>query len=1617
MSVTIASRKSTVLEEILALAREKFSATDPEPVVQFLREYFRPVPEDDMLSRPAADLCAAALAHRQFGSVRTPGRSIVRVFRAEEQTHGWTSADTVVEMVNDDRPFLLDSTLAALQRLGLTVDLTIHPILTVQRDSEGRLREVVEAESDSGAGQLESFIHVEVSHPPERVEPEQIREELESVMADVKIAVEQWQPMRSRALSLCQGLEGTPGVDPAALREVMAFLDWVAEDHFTFVGVADYDLHEEDGRQQLRLDPGSALGVLRRPGSRVTQAEQVLPHGLGTAPAEGTLLVLTKADSRSTMHRASYLDSIAVKRFDARGEVVGESRLVGLYTAGAYHRSPRGIPLLRGKVERVMRASGLRPTSHAGRMLLNIMDTLPRDELFQAADTELLEITTGILNLQERQRTRLFLRRDPYGRFYSCLVFIPRDRYQREVRERVEALLCRLLDGHDAESTVQVGDSPLARVHVIVRCRDPEAPSPEVESIEASVVDAVRTWQDELWTALARRHGEDAAVPLYRRYARAFPAGYREDFNAAEAVEDIGRAEALRGTGALQMHLYRSRTGAGDRLGLKLLQPGEQLYLSDVLPVLENMGLRVLSEHPYEVHPDGSEALWLHDFTLHCDQPVVVEDARSAFEEAFARVWHGGIENDGFNRLTLLAGLGWRQVSVLRMYCKYLLQTGVSFSQSYMEQTLAEHAPVAARLVELFERRFDPSATEGRERDCLALAQALDDALDRVASADHDRILRGFLHVVRATVRTNYFQATADGEPKAAISVKLDPETIPQLPEPRPRYEIFVYSPAVEAVHLRGGKVARGGIRWSDRREDFRTEVLGLMKAQMVKNAVIVPVGAKGGFVCKRLPEGGGREAVQQEVIACYSTFMRSMLDLTDNYVGEECVSPPDLVRLDDDDPYLVVAADKGTASFSDIANGIAHEYGLWLGDAFASGGSSGYDHKEMAITARGAWESVRRHFREMGHDLDSEPFTAVGIGDMSGDVFGNGMLLSNRVRLVAAFNHRHIFVDPDPDPEASFVERKRLFDTPGSAWSDYDSDRISTGGGVFPRSAKSIRLTPEMRRVLDVDAESLTPQELIRTILCAPVDLLWNGGIGTYVRASHEANLSVGDRANDAVRVHGAELRCRVVGEGGNLGMTQLGRIEYALAGGRLNTDFIDNSAGVDCSDHEVNIKILFNGVMEEGLLTLAERDRLLRDMTDEVAGLVLRDNYLQTQAISMMEANAAGQLDEHAFLIGRLEATAGLDRALEFLPDEEELSLRRARNTGLTRPELAVLLCYAKIAVYDALRESSVPEDPYLEQELELYFPDPLRGRFRDWMYAHRLRREIIANAVTNSMINRMGVTFAQRLEDELGASAAEVARAYACAREIFDARSMWTAVEQLDGRVDGAVQVEMMNAIGALLEHGTRWFLGRPGSASDVSAAVENHAGGVSELARAWPELVPDNDAQEWLAAVSRYEEAGASAEVARRMAGLEALFPALDIVAAARETDLPVQGVASLYFRLAAELGLDWLVEEVDKLSTSDHWRARARNGLREDLYGQYASLVRSALADAPGDRPLTDGHLEAWMEANREALERFQRLVGDIRAAGRPEPAALAVGVRELRRLASGPATLQGGSSP
>ncbi|MET8137166.1 MULTISPECIES: NAD-glutamate dehydrogenase [unclassified Streptomyces] len=1602
---------------------------DRDTVLAFLQRYYLHTAPEDLSDRDPVDVFGAAFSHYRLAENRPQGTANVRVHTPTVEENGWTCSHSVVEVVTDDMPFLVDSVTNELSRQGRGIHVVIHPQFVLRRNLTGELIEVLptrpSVEELPHDAHVESWIHVEIDRETDRADLKQITADLLRVLSDVREAVEDWEKMRDAALRIAEELPKEPTADDLRDQEVeeaRELLRWLSGDHFTFLGYREYQLHDDDS---LAAVPGTGLGILRSDPPHggddshpVSPSFERLPADARAKAREHKLLILTKANSRATVHRPSYLDYVGVKKFDENGDVIGERRFLGLFSSAAYTESVRRVPVVRRKVEEVLRGAGFSPNSHDGRDLLQIMETYPRDELFQTPADELRAIVTSVLYLQERRRLRLYLRQDEYGRYYSALVYLPRDRYTTGVRLRIIDILKEELNGTSVDFTAWNTESILSRLHFVVRVEPgtelPQLSDSDKERIEARLVEAARSWADGFAEALTAECGEERAAELLRRYGNAFPEGYKADHSPRSAVADLVHLQALgkEPSRDFALSLYEPVGAAPGERRFKIYRTGEQVSLSAVLPALNRMGVEVTDERPYELRCSDRTTAWIYDFGLRLPKSLngngdsLGDDGRERFQEAFAATWTGQAENDGFNALVLSAGLTWRQSMVLRAYAKYLRQAGSTFSQDYMEDTLRNNVHTTRLLVSLFEARMSPERQRAGVELTDALLEELDAALDQVASLDEDRILRSFLNLIKATLRTNFFQQAVGGKPHEYVSMKFDPTAIPDLPAPRPAFEIWVYSPRVEGVHLRFGKVARGGLRWSDRREDFRTEILGLVKAQMVKNTVIVPVGAKGGFVAKQLPDPSvDRDAWLAEGIRSYRTFISALLDITDNMVAGEIVPPADVVRHDEDDTYLVVAADKGTATFSDIANEVAQAYDFWLGDAFASGGSAGYDHKKMGITARGAWESVKRHFRELGVNTQTQDFTVVGVGDMSGDVFGNGMLLSEHIRLVAAFDHRHIFIDPNPDAETSYAERRRLFELPRSSWADYNTELISAGGGVFPRTAKAIPVNAHVREALGLEsgAAKMTPADLMKAILQAPVDLLWNGGIGTYVKSSAESHADVGDKANDAIRVDGGDLRVKVVGEGGNLGLTQLGRIEFAQHGGKINTDAIDNSAGVDTSDHEVNIKILLNAVVANGDLTVKQRNKLLAEMTDEVGALVLRNNYAQNTAIANALAQSPSMLHAQQRFLRHLVREGHLDRALEFLPSERQIRERLNAGQGLTGPETAVLLAYTKITVSVELLATSLPDDPYLQSLLHAYFPTALRDRFREQIEGHALSREIVTTVLVNDTVNTGGTSFLHRLREETGASLEEIVRAQTAARAIFNSSAVWDGVEALDNVVAADVQTRIRLHSRRLVERGTRWLLNNRPQPLQLAEAITFFSDGVEQVWSELPKLLRGTDLEWYQQIYDELSSAGVPDELATRVAGFSSAFPALDIVSVADRMGKDPMAVAEVYYDLADRLGITRLMDRIIELPRADRWQSMARASIREDLYAAHAALTADVLAVGNGTST-PEQRFEAWQEKNTAILGRARTTLEEIQGSDSFDLANLSVAMRTMRTL-------------
>ena len=1568
------------------------------------RRFYQFVTDEDLVDHDSTQLRNTVTDMLGWAHHRAPGEAIVRTF------HDAALGCSALEVVTDDMPFLVDSVTNELVRQGRSIRLIVHPLLAVHRNAAGELLQVVDVDIDEAtSARPESWMHIEFDLDYTDEDLQAIADGVRRVLGDVRKAITDWGPMRQQALRIAAELESNPpvGIEREEALESAALLRWLTEDNLTFLGYREYDLVTVDGEDALRPVPDSGLGILRVTAvdDAVSLSFATLPPAVRAKAREPRCLVLSKANSRSTVHRATYLDYIGVKRFDDQGNVIGERRFLGVYAASAYNHSVVDIPVLRRKYEVARDTLGFVPQSHSAKDLLQFFETYPRDELFQIEVGRLTEFAKSVLRLQERRQTRLYLRPDDFGRFMSCLVYLPRDRYTTAVRLRLENLLCEAFGGVSAEFTARVTESVLARLHYVIYLPGgADIPTIDTAALEERVGAATRSWVDEFQRVLNETLTPREAGSLSVRYSTAFPEAYKEDFDAVQAVADAQIIERL---GPDDLHLDLSGDLADGDLRFRIIRVGEPMSLSAVLPILQRLGADVRDEYPYQITPTDRVAAWILDFGIHlpADRVLVDDSLFMRFQDAFRASWFGISGIDTFNTLVVTGGLTWRECMIIRAYARYYRQIGATFGQGYIEEAVLAHPHIARDLVTFFLSRFDPDFTGDRDAIQQTIASRIDQALTEVTSLDHDRILRAFMAMMKATVRTSYFL-----DPQVIgvsdVAIKLQPRRIPDIPLPAPMHEIWVYSPRVEGVHLRFGEVARGGLRWSDRREDFRTEILGLVKAQEVKNAVIVPVGAKGGFYPKRLPDPTtDREAWFEEGKATYRTFITAMLSITDNLVDGVVVPPARVVRHDADDPYLVVAADKGTATFSDLANAIAMEFGFWLGDAFASGGSVGYDHKAMGITARGAWESVQRHFRELGVDTQRDDFTVVGIGDMSGDVFGNGMLLSPHIKLVAAFDHRNIFIDPTPDPRSSFEERRRLFELPRSSWADYDTNCISAGGGIFDRAAKSIPLTAPMREALGIepDVTELTPDRLISAILMAPVDLLWNGGIGTYVKAQNQSNADVGDKANDAIRISGHQLQVKVIGEGGNLGLTQKGRIEASRHGVKLNTDAIDNSAGVDTSDHEVNIKILLDSVVKQGALTYEERNQLLADMTDDIAAMVLRDNYDQNVVLGNARRGAPALLTVHQRMIKEMEKRGILDRSLESLPDDEEFRTLIAAGSALTSPELAVLLAYAKIWLTSNLNKSTLSEDPWFRTTLHDYFPSLIRERFPDAIDAHPLRGRIIDTVITNSLINVGGITFIYRVIEETGASVVQVVRAATTAMEVFGIRELWNWINALDNKVPTTAQSALQLETRRLLDRATRWFLQFRSGDVDIAHEVARFKSTVADHADQIPEMLRGNEEARYHRRVQRFVDAGAPQELAHEAAAALDIFALLDITDICTASGESANTVIPLYFALSDRYDVDRTLIRITDLPRNDRWSALARQALRTDLYQVIAALTTRVIdATSPSVPPVE--RIEHWEGIHAESVSRARTTLAEIVAVEDPDLATLSVSLRVLRNL-------------
>ncbi len=1596
--------RKQALAEISQLANESLKGDKLKAFLTFMEDFLSVSTPDDFFDREPMSLFAITKGFWEASSKRTLGKPIVKVINPRFPKEGWTSHHSVLMIITDDMPFLVDSITGGLtSTLKSRIHMMHHPILSTIRDKKGARVKV------DGDEVRESFMFIEIDTVSDKAQIKEHEGVIKSILGDVRSAVSDWRGMLAKIDETVASLTvNPPPIDNEEVDEAIRFLRWLGADHFTFLGFREYRFDSQKKSFKFTQVDGSGLGILRdvdrnvlRNRDGLTPMSDEIRHFL----AQPEPVIITKANVKSTVHRVSHLDYIGVKIFDADGKAIGERRFVGLFTSLSYSQFAHDVPLLRTKVANIQSRSGFAEKSHAGKAIAHIMETFPRDELFQIAEDNLFETAMGILQLTERPRPRAFIRKDKFERFVSALVYVPRENYNSSLRSAAARILCEAFNGEVSVYYAMLSEESLARWHFIIRTKPGQVPNVDEGDINQQIAEAAQGWSDRLHFDLVARYGEEHGNQLNHDYRGRFSVAYRAAFTPAQAAYDIAKLEELAGADDLRVDFYHHLGDGDNRYRLKIHHGCRLVPLSSCMPVLENMGFRVLSEHSYEVR--SKLPSYIHDFALELEGGCAfsMERIKPVIEDLFLMVWKNVVEDDDFNQLVLASAMAWDEIVVLRAYGKYLRQLGLGYSPDYIADCMVEHPQIASQLVALFAVQFDPEYSgDNREGIAETIVSDLKKLMESVSSLDQDRIFRAYVNVIRSTLRTNFYQTGVKvGADERALAFKIRSNEVEEAPLPRPHAEIWVYSPRVEGVHLRGGPVARGGLRWSDRREDFRTEVLGLVKAQQVKNAVIVPQGAKGGFFPKQLTPSMDRDAFMGEGVASYRSFISSLLSVTDNLVKGKVKPPQEVVRRDSDDPYLVVAADKGTATFSDISNGISEGQGFWLDDAFASGGSNGYDHKKMGITAKGAWISVQRHFREMGVNVQEDVFSVVGVGDMAGDVFGNGMLLSKTLHLKAAFNHMHIFIDPEAgDSKAKWKERKRLFDLPRSSWEDYNAKLISKGGGIFSRAAKSIDLSPEMQAWLGTDEQAMAPNVLINAILKAEADLLWFGGIGTYIRSTHETDADAGDRANDPLRVTAPEVKVKVIGEGGNLGMTQEARIEYGRMGGRSNTDFIDNSAGVDCSDKEVNIKILLTDVISKKKLTREARDSLLVEMTGEVSDIVLSDNYLQTQAISLAEAESVSARQYHLGLIRTLERDGGLKREIENLPSDEGFLELEANEKGLSRPEISTLLAYAKMSLVDILMKGQLIDDPVLEPELEWGFPSTLRERFPDEIRSHRLRREIVATVLANEVVNWGGLTFVYEVKEETGLGVEDIVAAFVAVRGIYDLQNMWDAVNALDYKVDASLQYDMHRSLSNSLKDQVLWVLRNLPRPYNIIDLIDRFAAPVKALFDIKQEILSKPAQDAFKTRKSSLKNAGVSHKLATFIAGFEVLSSGADIIAVAETEKKKVDFVATIHFALGDMLGFDWLRQRADRIVPDDHWEVLAIRSLKEDLADQQTELVKRVCAGA-GKKPALKATSD-WQSAQQTSIIRAQRLIDDLRSAGTLTVAKLSFATRHLRSI-------------
>jgi len=1592
---------------------KNFRGTKAKGLKLFARKYYASSAVSDLSKLSDQQIYESAMNGWKFIQQRKSRSPKIQFVHQKSSLDKQHKAGTNIYILLNDMPFLVDSIRQALNRSEIIVRSVNNAVLQVERFSStrknaGHLKNL--AVNKSEGYRAEALICINCT-PMAELQCKLIEKEIRDTLKHVAAAVKDFKPMCNKATAVRESLlarsKSVP-VSPGELRESCEFISWLLNNHFTFLGYEAYRIKNLKRGPVIELQKDALLGISRlKSGLKQRVTLKSLPAGTGDLILRKQVCNFSKSSTRSKIHRPAHYDYVLIKEFDKQGNVAIEHRFLGLYTSSVYYRAALEIPLIRNKVNAVLDRSGFSPNGHSIKNLLQVINVFPRDELFQISEGQLFTTALEITQIQETRTSKLFIRKDAYGKFFSCLVYVPRDIYTTEVRIKIQRFLQQHLSAEEVEFTTYFSESVLARLHFVMRVPEIHRVKYKLAELENSIIQLIKPWDDSFLDVLLQLYPDSEAGRLQKVYTRCYSAAYKEVYSAEEAVKDIARIDNVVASQDLALDLNTCSSEIGVELSFKIFSYRHQLFLSDVVPILENLGLNIISEKAFKLQPGSDHTVWLHDFSLYRKRKsgdVFCEELKNKFEAAFNAIWHEKIDDDTFNELVITGRVGWRDAALIRAYSAYLKQIQFGYSAQFIAATLSQHEPIAKLLIRYFYCLFDPALKQSERRNAKQLSRKILTAIDGVENLSEDGVLRTFLSLFEATLRTNYFQSAESGEHKHYFSFKINPEQLDGMPLPKPKFEIFVFSRQMEGVHLRGGRVARGGLRWSDRREDYRTEVLGLVKAQQVKNSVIVPVGAKGGFVVKQPVPPLDREQYMSSGIDCYQTFICGLLDITDNIVDGKLQPPAKVVRRDGDDPYLVVAADKGTATFSDIANRIALDYTFWLGDGFASGGSNGYDHKQMGITARGAWVSVQRHFRELGINIQKQDFSVVGIGDMSGDVFGNGMLLSRHIRLLAAFNHLHIFIDPNPDSASSYRERARLFRTSRSSWADYNAKLISTGGGVFPRRAKSIAITKQMQARFGIEKDKVTPDQLISLLLSSPVDLIWNGGIGTYVKASRENHAEVGDKTNDAVRVNGSELRCKVIGEGGNLGLTQAARVEYGLRGGVSLTDFIDNSAGVDCSDHEVNIKILLNELQSKNRLTERRRNSLLQSMTDNVADLVLANNYSQVQTIGTAQTQMDVRHKEYADLISYLEKYAGLDRGLEFLPNKEQLEERASRALYLTRPEISVITSYMKMHLKAELAEVEYLDDAYLLPCLYSAFPAKLIQPYKLAIQAHTLRREIVATQLANSIVNLLGPSFIYRMVESTASSLAEVVKAAVIARDVFQVQQYWREIEELDYKIATATQAEMISRLIRLIRRVTRWLLRNRRSNLTLTDEVRFFTSRVSQFRRMLPAKLPPDFALMYQEKYANLTDNDVPDKLAVEICQSDFLFPATSFIEISNASGEPLGNVVDIYYAIGEQLQLNWLGKIINKLPVANYWQALARETYLDDLAWQQRALTDNVVKSV-SRRSAARTRVALWVADNAVPVSRTSNILAQLQAESQPDYAMFSVAMRELLTLA------------